>query len=183
MSMNFEELDNKTREYMLIEFDKEINSGNPYLSKKLTEIGKLKFLELMRNAVKNGTEITLYESLLKPEYWVSEELYTRNGVTNKRKVNYLQAALRLAITEFSTWYVAGLAKKLLDEGEQNCKIYRGQIPKFEPGDCSSHEGKIVSVKEIYNNHRLRYWPEPGDDSKFSIPFGPGCHHIIKRIKN
>lgn len=180
--MNFEELDNKTRENMLIEFDKEINSGNPYLSKNLSEIGKSKFPGLMRDAIKKGTEITLYESLLKPEYWVSEESYTRNGITKRRKVNYLQSASRLAITEFSTWYVAGLAKKLLDEGEENCEVYQGQKPKWEPGDCANHEGKIVSVKEIYDNHRLRYWPEPGDDTKFSIPFGPGCHHIIKRIK-
>jgi hypothetical protein len=43
-----------------------------------------------------------------------------------------------------------------------------------------HEGRIVDVKTIYDNHRARYWPEPGDREAFSIPVGPGCHHMIKR---
>lgn len=36
MAMNFEELDDTTRRYMLSEFEAEIGSGNPYLSKALS---------------------------------------------------------------------------------------------------------------------------------------------------
>lgn len=92
-----------------------------------------------------------------------------------------QSAARLALTEFSTWYVRGFAKRLLDEGVAQCQVYRGAQPKWEPGECADHEGRVVPVQSIYDSHRARYWPEPGDAAAFSIPFGPSCHHVIRRM--
>jgi hypothetical protein len=40
----------------------------------------------------------------------------------------------------------------------------------------------VTVREIHDGHRARYWPAPGNPGAFSIPFAPGCHHTIRRIK-
>lgn len=181
MAMNYEELDGKTREYMLAEFEKEEASGNPYRSTALSSTGLSVLPDMMREAIKSGTEVTLCQALENVTYWEPTEEYTRSGVTRTRRRNIPQSARRLALTEFSTWYVTGLAKRLLDEGVEKCQVYRGEQPKREPGDCAVHEGQIVSVKEIYDNHRVRYWPEPGNQIAFSIPFGPGCHHIIRRV--
>jgi len=180
MSMHYEELDGKTREYMLTEFETE-QKNNPYLSKALSKKGLEVFPELMRKAIKNGNETTLFQSLDNHDYWLPTELYTRVGITRERRRNISQSAQRLALTEFNTWYVRGFSKRLMDEGEKDCQIYRGEIPKWEPGECEKHEGRIIPVKEIYNSHRARYWPEPGDLTIFSIPWGPGCHHVIRRV--
>jgi hypothetical protein len=110
------------------------------------------------------------------------EIYTdAKGVTRERRVNVAQATGRLCLSEFNTWYVRGLATRLLEEGVTHCQAYRAAIPKWEPGECSTHEGQIYTVQEIYDGHRRRYWPEPGDTTATSIPFGPGCHHTIRRI--
>ncbi|NVL89549.1 MAG: hypothetical protein HWN69_00945 [Desulfobacterales bacterium] len=180
MSMNYEELDETTRDIMLSEFESEEAGGTPYRSKALSDRGLKVFPQLMRDAIRNGTESTLANSLNDASLWEPMETYVRDGVSRQRKRNVRQASERLATTEFSTWYVRGLARRLLDEGVTSCRVYRGAQPKWEPGECAEHEGRIVDVKTIYDNHRVRYWPEPGDKEAFSIPFGPGCHHVIKR---
>jgi len=181
MAMDYEELDDRTRQYMLTEFEREQASGNPYRSKALSSAGLAVFPQLMREAIESGTEVSLCESIEDASYWEPGEAHTRDGITRTRRRNIGQSARRLALTEFSTWYVAGFTKRLLDEGVEECQVYRGEQPKWEPGECTVHEGSIVSVKEIYENHRARYWPEPGDQNAFSIPFDPGCHHVVRRV--
>lgn len=178
--MNYEELDGQTRKYMIQEFEAEQANGNPYRSKALSRQGLATFPELMRSAIATGNEATLTHALDLPDFWEPMEQYTRNGIARSRKRNVTQSAGRLALTEFSTWYVRGLTKRLLEEGVERCQVYRGEQPKWEPADCSEHEGRVVPVQLIYDNHRARYWPEPGDNTAFSIPFGPGCHHVVRR---
>jgi hypothetical protein len=182
MAMNFEELDDVTRRYMLAEFELEEQSPSPYRGKGLTNGGKAVFPDLMRNAVKEGNEHTLAQALLNSAYWHRTETYVRAGVERERQVNILQTSERLALSEFNTWYVRGLAKRLMDENVTRCQAYRAQVPKWEPGDCASHEGEIFAVEIIYHGHRARYWPEPGNRNAMSIPFGPGCHHSIRRVR-
>ncbi len=179
--MNYDEIDSRTREYMLSEFEREQSSKTPYRSKALSVRGLGAFAMLMASAIKSGTELTLAQALGQTDFWEAEEQYTRAGITRNRQRNVLQSTTRLSLTEFSTWYVRGLAKRLIDDGIEKCQVYRGEQPKWEPGECAEHEGCIVSVQSIYDNHRARYWPEPGDSTAFSIPFGPSCHHVIRRL--
>lgn len=180
VAMQFDELDEETRAHMLAEFNSEQDGATPYRSRSLTQRGIDAFLRLMRDAIEHGDEQTLCEAMMQSEYWNPKEPYTRNGITRERNVNIAQTAERLCLTEFNTWYVRGLAARLLNEGVTHCQAYRAAVPKWEPGECSTHEGQVYMVQEIYDGHRRRYWPEPGDDAAVSIPFGAGCHHTIKR---
>lgn len=182
MAMNFEELDENTRHYMLAEFELEEAGGNPYLGKGLSTQGRLAFPDLMRAVIREGNDDTLVMALSQPKFWHQTETYYRGGVARERQVNLQQAAARLGLSEFNTWYVRGFAKRLLKEGVTQCQAYRAAIPKWEPGECSSHEGQIYLVEEIYLGHRAKYWPEPGRPNATSIPFGPGCHHTIRRVR-
>lgn len=181
MSMKYEELDERTRSLMLSEFEAEEASGNPYRSRALSPEGLSAFPNLMREAIRSGNEDTLFQAINRSDYWIPTEPFVREGKPGIRKRNIPQSAERLAVTEFSTWYVKGFAKRLLEEGIESCQVYRGEFPKWEPGECSVHEGQIVATQAIYDSHRTRYWPEPGRMDAFSIPFGPGCHHLIRRI--
>ena len=178
MAMRFEELTVATRASMLKEFDME-QAGNPYRSKLLTIAGTAAFPDLMREAILTGNEETLLASLLVTGYWQVAEPYDRNGHSHTRAVNPRQAAERLAITEFNTCYVHGLAGLLQEEGVTECVIYRAGSPRWESGNCQRWEGQTVSVAAVYNGHRATYWPRrnPG---VFSVPFGPDCHHSIRR---
>lgn len=182
MPMNFEELDEKTRRCMLLEFEAEEASGKAYRGRNLSAAGRTAFPALMREALKTGNEETLASALANPSQWNPTEVYVRDGVPRTRSVNTNQAAERLAVTEFNTWYVRGLAKRLMDEGVKQCQVYRAAEPKWEPGECSMHEGQIYSVEDIYRGHRARYWPEPGNPAAFSIPAEANCHHTIRRTQ-
>lgn len=181
MKAKFEELDSKTRQYMKEEFEKEQKSNNPYISPRLSTEGQRVFSSLMIVAISSGDEETLKNELCKKQYFNDTEQYERNGERKERIINYEQASEQLAFSEFNTWYVRGLTKKLIDEGIEKCQIYRVKQPKWEPAECSIHEGQIVDVEIIYNGHRSKYWPKK-NGSAFSIPAQPGCHHSIRRVK-
>lgn len=180
--MDFEELDAKTRGHMLTEFEAEKATGSPYRGERLTPAGRAAFPNLMRQAIQTGNEQSLTNSLLAPGYWNPTETYERSGIVRTRKINMQQAAEQLGLSEFNTWYVRGLSKRLTDEGVTSCQAYRGTAPKWEPGDCVTHEGQVFSTEAVYEGHRARYWPKPGNPNAISIPFTPGCHHTIRRVK-
>ncbi len=177
---NFEELDEITRSNMLEEFKSEWASDR-YVSRRLSQEGKRAFPSLMEAAIRSGNEVSLAESLSNPRFWKSRETYYRLGKRHQRRINPGKAAEFLANTEFNTWYVRGLAKRLLDEGLSECQVYRA-APAWEArGECLIHEGKSYPVQEIYDGHRARYWPEPGNSEALSIPVGTNCHHSIRRL--
>ena len=165
---------------MLQEFEAEERSGSPYRSKRLSEDGRTAFPRAMRNAIKAGNEESLEDELLEPDFWEDWETYERSGVLSERRINFGAAARSLAISEFNTCYVRGLARRLLDQGHETCQIYRAE-DAFKPRwECLAHDGQISNVQEIYDGHRARYWPEPGNRDVLSIPSGTNCHHTIRR---
>ena len=181
MTMNFEELDSTTRRHMSQEFEVEIASENPYFGRNLSPEGCAAFPDLMREAINTSSEEALGVALNRPELWNELATYERSGILRKRRINVRQASERLALTEFNTWYVRGLAKRLMDEGVIHCQAHRAAQPKWEPADCAAHEDQIFVVQEIYEGHRARYWPV-ANPTAVSIPFGPSCHHTIRRVE-
>ena len=177
---NFEELNEETRAKMLQEFDTE-EAGSPFRSPRLSPLGVQEFPCIMREAIRNGNEQTLYDNLNGSRHWNETEPYVRNGVTRFRRLNYSYAAKTFAVTEFNTWYVRGLCRRLLDDGVDICQVYRAESAQLPRPECHAHNGRRYSVQNIYDGHRAHYWPEPGDNTILSIPVGPLCHHSIRRI--
>lgn len=178
---NFEELDENTRKWMLEEFLEEENSGNPYRSTRMSSTGINIFSTEMERAIQEGNEVTLAYAISDPRNWQPTELYQRGGITRSRRINPEKAAEFLANTEFLTWYTRGFARRLMEEGEGSCQVIRVAHAWAPREECLIHENKIYNVLDIYNGHRVRYWPLPGKLSAFSIPSGTNCHHSIRRI--
>ncbi|HKU48929.1 MAG TPA: hypothetical protein VJP79_03170 [Nitrososphaera sp.] len=177
--MNFEELDNITRDWMLKEFQNEETSGKPYRSKNMTSGGKSAFSKTMENAIRNGNEVTLARELANPTFWESSYTAVRNGKPYRVSINPIDAARKLALTEFNTWYVRGLARRLTEEGVEYCEVYRAEAAWQPRPECEDHDGKRFKVSEIYNGHRARYWPTE-NPAALSVPVGVNCHHTIRR---
>jgi hypothetical protein len=167
---------------MLHEFQAEEQSGNPYRSSRLSSSGIKIFPIEMENAIRGGDEVSLAHALSSPAYWQPLETYMRGGTRHSRRINPIKAAEFLANTEFNTWYVRGFARRLIEEGEESCQIYRAAIAWQPRGECLQHEDQIYSVRKIYEGHRARYWPPPGNPNALSIPVGTNCHHSIRRIR-
>jgi hypothetical protein len=175
--MIFSELDGTTRERMLRRFEAEESGGNPYRSEVLSQLGLARWPDIMREAITDpdGNEVTLAAALNRPDYWRAVD-------ARGARVNPGQASGRLAITEFNTWYVAGLAARLQEEGVTDCRVYRAGMPRWQAAECSVHEGRTYAVAEIIAGHRIGYWPPPGVPGRLSIPAGPGCHHTIGHVE-
>jgi hypothetical protein len=168
------ELDQTTRRYMLSAFEDEEASGNPYRSQSLSTAGRQAFPDLMREAIRSANEGSLDHALLNHDYWLQSD---RRG-----RLNMQDAARRLAVGEFNTWYVRGLALRLLDEGEEYCEVYRA-APAYQPRPaCSQYEGRPIPWQAILDAHRAKYHPVPNPNA-FSIPAGPHCHHSIRRLSS
>ena len=180
MAMEFFGLDDSTRASMAQEFEAELSGPKPYFSPNLSRAGLEAFPSLMRAAIESGNEVTLARALGRPTFWNSTEQYVRRGSPCERRINPQHSAERLALTEFNTWFVHGYARRLMGEGEKECRIYRASTPKWEESECSSHEGAIVPIRLVYEGHRARYWPVQNSEA-FSVPFGPSCHHTIGRL--
>lgn len=174
--MDFLELDATTRQFMLSEFDTEQASAHHFVPTSLSPLGQLEWPALKREAIKHGDPVTLTEAL-----FAAPGLFKATNARGAR-VNLSQVTTGLATSEFNTWYVRGLAARLISEGEEKVEVYRAGIPKWTPSDCASHEGRILSVRDVYDGHRARYWPTRNDDA-LSVPFQPGCHHSIKRLND
>jgi hypothetical protein len=183
MLMNFEELDATTRDFMVAEFDSEQAGTAPYTGKNLSATGRTAFVDIVRQALLDGNEASLAQALEVESYWESIETYTtKTGKAATRHISIPQKSKTFALSEFSTWYTRGLTRRLLDEGIAQVQVYRAAQPKWEAADCEKHEGVVVPTQVAYDGHRARYWPDPGNGAAFSIPFGPGCHHTIRRYR-
>ena len=180
--MKFEELDEVTRKWMLIEFNKEENSGKPYRSPRLNTHGKTEFSNIMQHAIKEGNIESLTIQLSDSGLWEQTELATRGTTTYEKRIDPASSAKLLAHTEFTTWYTTGFARRLIEEDIKSCEIYRAETAKIPRCECSKYEGQSVNVKDIYEGHRAKYHPK-SNPKAFSIPSGPYCHHTIRRIKN
>ena len=178
--LKFEELDNETRKWMLLEFEEECNK-DPYLSYRLSSIGKEKFREIMKKAINSGDIVSLRYSLSNPSFWQQTESVIRGNTSHERVIDPNKAAKLLAHTEFTTWYTRGFARRLMEEDVDSCEIYRAEMAGTPRCECTQLEGKKIKVKDVYDGHRAKYHPIQ-NNSAFSIPSGPSCHHTIKRLQ-
>ena len=178
--MNYYELDENTRKWMLKEFDSEQSKDEHYQSKSLNQFGLESFPNIMRNAITGGNIESLTEELSNPSFWNSKIIRkTNNGVTSSI-INPETKAKMLAHSEFNTIYTRGLTRRLMEEGETECEIYRADMAITPKCECTIFEGKNISLEKIYSGHRAKYFPK-NNSSAFSIPSVPNCHHTIKRI--
>jgi hypothetical protein len=177
---DFPELDYITREHMLREFRAEqMSELGPYRPKGYVGDDHL-FVGIMERALTEGDEESLIEELTLPHLW--DEYVVRE--TRRGPVpaidRYDVQARRFGITEYNTWYVRGLTKRLLEEGVRTCEVFRADRAYRPRQECRRLEGMEVATLAIYEGHRLRYHHVHEDPRGLSIPIAPNCHHSIRR---
>lgn len=174
--MRYEELDQVTRAWMLEEIEGE-EAENPYRNPALSKEGLEQFPHMLREAIVQGGEESLAEQLSLPRLWAQFEPHPKGGI---RRVEPTRAAVTLARLEFNTWYIRGLCRRLLSEGEELCQVYRAWDGDGSLDECDILENKVLPIGLIYRAHRAKYHPVSRPEA-FSIPSGPGCKHSIRRL--
>ncbi len=138
----FEELDDETRAVMLAEFRAEeasIDPG-PYRPRNpgLTDAGLAIYTQAIEEALAHGNGETLAEALAHPPYWNLREEAMRGGRPFVRHHNPAALARRFGVTQFNTWYVRALARRLAREDIEVCEIYEAEKERLaeQCPDCA-----------------------------------------------
>ena len=178
---DFTELDATTRTFMLRQFRQEQGDTliGPYRPRGYVGTDDL-FIEIMETAIEEGDEDSLTLHLQDPLLWEEEGIRIVRGRAQRYRDPFDVQARRFAITEYNTWYVRGLTARLLDEGVEECEVYRADHAYHPRTTCRQLEGLRLRTQDVYEGHRRGYHHASPDRHALSIPLGPNCHHSIRR---
>lgn len=116
----FENLDETTRRYMLIEVEQAIKTSQLHLSQRFTTQGRERYPDLLREAVRTGNEDSLAAALHKQQCFAEREAYGER--TRRVSAN---AARTFAEGEFNAFYMRGVCHRAIQEGSQ-VEVYRAK---------------------------------------------------------
>jgi hypothetical protein len=114
----FENLDETTRRYMLIEVEQAIKTSQLHLSQRFTVQGRERYPDLLRESVRTGNEDSLTAEL--QHCFAEREPY---GVATRRVP--ATAARTFAEGEFNAFYMRGVCHRAIQEGCQ-VEVYRAK---------------------------------------------------------
>ena len=138
----FDNLDQKTRDYMLLEVETAIKTSQLYTSKRFSEAGQALYPELLREAVTQGNEETLAAALQQHECFRTHESYG----AGTRKVP-ATAARTFAEGEFNAFYMRGICHRAIREG---CavEVYRAQSSGVPRRSSRLIEGNLENPQRL-----------------------------------
>ncbi|MBN6029841.1 hypothetical protein [Pantoea ananatis] len=177
MSLNYFNLDESTKSYMLkeVEFDKENNSF--YLSNFLTIQGKAMWPSLLEEASQQD------------DAWLEKEILDRGLLAThypRRKPNSIEmtqvkvphtAAQTLAEGEFNRLYARGLSSRAKAEGLEFVEAYRARHSENPRPESQAIIGKKFRPEAILEDLRNN----PGVDTALGVPPGPNSGITIKLV--
>jgi hypothetical protein len=179
-TLDFEDLDLATRCAMLGELEDEEAAPYSDVSEFLSPFGVLAYPILMRAVMRCGNEMSLIHAFSIPQYWMSTS--RRFGFASRAEapMEILESAVQLGLREFNSWYVRGLAKRLIKEGVSKCQVVRATPTRCGCGECDLPDGSIFDTTEIYLGCRTRLGHSGPADGR-PVPAGDGCYHTIRRL--
>jgi len=116
----FENLDETTRRYMLIEVEQAIATSQLHLSRRFTAQGQARYSNLLREAVHTGNEDSLSAALVHQQCFAEREPY---GASTRRVP--INAILTFAEGQFNAFYMRGVCHRAIQAG-QRVEVYRAK---------------------------------------------------------
>jgi len=168
VALNLANLDSSTRSFMLDEIVHDIAAGNLYYSPRLSPVGRPLYPELLRNAVRSGTDDSLAAELrvsgrLNP----TEERRKPKGGTTTAQVP-VTAPETLSEGEFNRFYARGLCLRALAEGIESLVVYRAKEVGSPRPESVALIGKSLPAKKLLDDLRTSI----GTDTALGLPPGP-----------
>ena len=175
MGVKYENLDNRTREFMIEELELDISSGKLYVSPRLNPNGQKNWESLLREAIQGHDDEWLANELQKRSYMNTREVRsTRSGGTTLAKVP-VTAPETLAEGEFNRFYARGLCARAIDEGITDVEVYRGKQVQRPRPESQAKIGMKYAAKALLDDLRTSQGVEPS----LGIPPGPNSGLTIR----
>jgi hypothetical protein len=176
----FENLDEPTRRYMLIEVEQAVKASQLHLSQRFTVQGQERYPDLLREAVQTGNEGSLAAALYQQQCFAEREPY---GLGTRRVP--ANAAYTFAEGQFNAFYMRGVCHRAVQQG---ClvEVYRAKEVASERPASAYQAGQQFDPQQVLR--LLRHSPS-GRHRGPAVPAGfnsglslrlcspAGSHHL------
>lgn len=168
MALNYRNLDDRTRALMLSEIQRDIDSGNLYLSDNLSQQGQLDYPDLLKAASQGGDDESLASGLLRCLNSHEKPRQLKTGGFSKPPVMRSNAHEMLAEGEFNRFYMRALSVRAIEDGLEEVVVYRAKAVENARSASEEMIGKHVAPAELLQDLRMH----PGVDTALGLPPGP-----------
>lgn len=173
MGMNFVNLDDKTRKYMLDELAQDVASNKLYLSPRLNDAGRRNYEKLLRSAIQNGDDVSLANSLVGMFKEYEQRAKKSGGYTNAKVP--VTAPETLAEGEFNRFYCRGVCRRSMEEGLGEVQVYRAKAVLNPRPQSQVLEGSKLKADRLLHDLRINI----GVDTALGVPAGPNSGLSIR----
>ncbi|PZQ47234.1 MAG: hypothetical protein DI551_03650 [Micavibrio aeruginosavorus] len=151
MGLNYTQLNESVRRFMLLEFDQ----GGHYISPRLNEAGRARWLPLLRDALQYHTDLWLERELIRRNCFLAAEMFKSpmGGKTITRAINKEQSAKALAEGEFNRFYLRGLCLAAKARDYSHVIVTQGKVLPGITNLAQKSVGSALSVEPLLESLR------------------------------
>lgn len=175
MALIYENLDARTRQFMLSEVELDISRGALYISTRLNQQGIEVYASLLKEAIQSHDDA-----------WLAEELRRRgymNAVGKRKGKNGSFTTVRVPINapdtlaegEFNRFYVRGLCVRAMEDNIPEVEAYRGKQVNQPRPESEAMIGKRINAKKLLEDLRISRGVEPA----LGLPPGPNSGLTVR----
>jgi hypothetical protein len=173
---NYENLDEKTRRFMLRELDMDLSSQTLYMSPRLTDRGRRDYPSLISEAITRYNDVWLAGRLRSQKLIKTYEQRRKpNGSGYIRVRVPRSAADMLAEGEFNRFFIRGLCARAMEEGVDEVQVYRGKVVSNARPESESLIGTRKKAEILLNDLRTN----PGAEPHSGLPAGPNSGLTVR----
>ena len=159
MSFVLKNLDQRTRELMFDEVDRDVAEGRLYMSLRFTPAGMASWEMLFRAACQSGDEVSLTAALGAPGgVHLNAREASSTSISGDKAVPP-NAAATVAEGEFNRFYIRALCRRALDDGA-GLEIYRARASSNPDSASEAKIGELIDAQAVLDDLRVNIGVAP-----------------------
>jgi hypothetical protein len=175
MGLAYRNLDERTRNLMLSEIDRDINANRLFLSDNLNPQGRIDYPDLLRNAARSGSDVTLAAAIKNRLNTHEKPRQLKSGKLSKAPLMRSNAHEMLAEGEFNRFYIRALCLRAIEDGFAEVIVYRAKQVQHARSESEAKIGQRVAAQPLLEDLR----EHPGVDAALGLPPGPNSGLSIR----
>lgn len=170
----FDNLDDTTRQYMLIEVEQDSKTSQLHLSRRFTARGREHYPQLLREAVRQGNEDSLAAALRQQQCFAEREPY---GAGTRQVPS--SAAQTFAEGQFNAFYMRGVCHRAIQAGAL-VEVYRAKEVSSERPASRYQVGQQLDPQQVL---RLLRHSASGQHRGPAVPAGFNSGLSLRLVKS
>lgn len=168
MGLTYRNLDERTRELMLAEIERDIVANTLFLSDNLNPQGRVDYPNLIRATAMSGSDVTLSTDIRSRLNMHEKPRKLKSGGFSKPPVMRSNAHEMLAEGEFNRFYIRAVCLRAIEDGISEVVVYRAKSVQHARSESERKIGQHVAAETLLQDLRAH----PGVDTALGLPSGP-----------